>query len=320
MSPKQQINPVYIANHKATQLNKLSTIYSNSQAKMNSSIKASSKTAFHTFANVEFSGVYDRMVYDFTINPGDNRIGSMGSYHLFIKYGDKVYMEVKGIGEIVVSFAELQNNRYWNYYYNLSLKLTHDKHMVFQHLRYSCDYHLRYQLNDNMVYPDEERFWGIDTAFIETSMNTRGAKIVDNEAICYYKINPYDLMYMDYSSQEDVDTFLRIYMTRAEIKNKVFDRMCVIYNRIISAYQERWMTKELEEMEKELDELSIIFEDKKNVFTLSNLHDKNGMNNDILMIIYNNLISAEGNNKYETIVSELGKYGRLESDAQILNV
>ena len=286
---------------------------------MNATINASSKTAFHTFTNAEFTGVYDRMVYDFTNNQGDNRLGSIGSYQLFIRYGDKVYMEVKGVGEIVISFAELQQNKYLNYYYNLSLKLTNDKHMVFQHLKYSSDYHLRYQINDDMVYPDEERFWGISTAFIETSMNTRSAKIVNNEAICYYKINPYDLENWDCSSREDVDTFLRIYMTRAEIKNNVFDRMCVIYNRIISDYQESWMKKELDEIEKEIDVLSVIFEDKKNVFALASLNEDNVMNNDILMLIYNNLVSEEGEKKYKPIMTEVEKYGCLECVAQILS-
>ena len=259
------------------------------------------------------------MVYDFTNNHGDNRIGSIGSYQLFIRYGDKVYMEVKGVGEIVIPFAELQRNKYLNYYYNLSLKLTHEKNMVFQHLRYSGDYHLRYEHNDNMVYPDEERWWGISTAFIETSMNTRGAKIVDNEAICYYKINPYDLENWDCSSQEDVDTFLRIYMTRAEIQNNVFDRLCVIYNRLVGAYQESWMTKELDKIEKELGELSAIFEDKKNVIALSILSDSNAIENgDVLAILYNIIVSPDGHDKYKSIVSKLEKCGHLESVSQIL--
>lgn len=282
---------------------------------MNTSIKANSKFAYHTIVNAKFTGVYDRMVYNFTNNPGDNRIGSISGYHLFIKYGDKVYMDVKGVGVVVISFAELQKNRFWKYYYNLSLMLTNNKNLVIQDLKYSSDY------LDNQIY-DDVRYWSIDTAIIETSMNTRSAKILNNEVenLCYYRINPYDLINMEYTSQEDLSIFERIYMTRAEIKNNVFDRMCAIYNKLVSDYHTSTMNKELEEMEKELDELSIIFEDKKNVFTLSNLHDMNGMNNDILMIIYNNLISAEGNNKYETIVSELGKYGRLESDAQILAV
>ena len=285
---------------------------------MNSTIIASSKTAFHTFTNAEFTAVYDRKVYNFHNIPEDNRIGSIGSYHLFIRYGDKVYMEVKGVGEIVVSFAELQRNKYWNYYYNLSLKLSKDKHALFQHLKYGSDYHIRYQLNDDMVYPDEERFWGINTAFIETSVNTRDAKIFDNEAICYYKINPYDLENWDCSTQEDVDTFLSIYMTRAENKSKVFDRMCVIYNKVISTYQESWMTKELNDMETEINELSAIFEDKKNAFTLVALNEDNVIDSDVLKVIYDILISRGGNKKYSHLMSEQGNYGRLERIAQIL--
>jgi F0F1-type ATP synthase gamma subunit len=150
-------------------------------------------------------------------------------------------------------------------------------------------------------------------------MNTRGAKIVDNETICYYKINPYDLENWDCSSQEDVDTFLRIYMTRAEIQNNVFDRICVIYNRLVSAHQESWMTKELNEIEKELGELSAIFEDKKNVIALSILSDSNAIENgDVLAILYNIIVSPEGHEKYKSIVSKLEKCGHLESVSQIL--
>ena len=288
---------------------------------MNSTIKASSKTAFHTFTNAEFTGVYDRKVYDFPVNHGDNRIGSIGSYHLFIRYGEKVYMEVKGVGEIIISFAELQQNKYLNYYYNLSLKLLKDKHTIFQHLKYSSDYHLRYQLNDEMVYPDEERFWGITTAFIETSMNTRDARIVDNEAICYYKINPYDLENWDCSSQEDIEAFLMnyMYMMRAETQNNVFDRLCVIHNKIVSAYQESWMTKELDVMEKEIDELSVIFEDKKNIFTLTALNEANIINSDVLNVLYDTLMSTDGHKKYQSIIYELGHSNKLEKVAQILS-
>lgn len=279
---------------------------------MNTSIKASSKHAYHTIVNAEFTGVYDRMVFNFTNNPGDNRIGSISGYHLFIRYEDKVYMDVKGVGVVVISFTELQKNRYWKYYYDLSLMLTNDKNLVIQDLKYSSEY------LDTQIYNDV-RYWSIDTAIIETSMNTKRAKVINNiaDSLCYYRINPYDLMYMEYTSQEDLTIFERIYMTRAEIKNNVFDRMSAIYNKIVNDYL---MNKEIEEIEKELDDLSIIFEDKKNVFTLSNICYINGLNNDIQMIIYNNIISTEGNSKYETIVSELGKYGRLESDAQILAV
>lgn len=261
------------------------------------------------------------MVYDFANNHGDNRIGSIGSYHLFIRYGDIVYMEVKDVGEIVMPYDTLKKNKYWSYYYNLSHRLTRDKHLVYQHLKYGSDYHLRYQHNDDAVYPDEERFWGIDTVFLQTSLNTRDAKIVDNEAICYYKINPYDLENWDCSAQEDVEAFLMnyMYMMRAETQNNVFDRLCVIHNKIVSAYQESWMTKELDVMEKEIDELSVIFEDKKNIFTLTALNEANIINSDVLNVIYDTLMSTDGHKKYQSIIYEIGHSNKLEKVAQILS-
>lgn len=229
---------------------------------MNATIEASRKTAFHTVANAEFTAVYDRKVHDFPNNHGENRIRSTGNYHLFIRYGDKVYLEVKDVGEIVMPYDTLKKNKHLDYYYNLSHKLTYDKHLVYQHLLYSCDYHIRYQINDDAVYPDEERWWGISTAFLETTVDTQVAKIVDNEAICYYKINPYDLENWDCSAPEDIEAFLENYMT---IQDEEFDRMCPIYNRVVGAYQEKWMTEELNKIEKEGKEIEAFFEDKKNV-------------------------------------------------------
>jgi hypothetical protein len=71
-------------------------------------------------------------------------------------------------------------------------------------------------------------------------------------------------------------------------------------------------------METELNELSAIFEDKKNAVNLATLNDKEGMNNDIIMIIYNNLINADGNKKYEHLINELGTRNQLESIARII--
>jgi hypothetical protein len=273
---------------------------------MNSTIIASNKHAFHTVANAKFTAVYDRMVYNFSSNPDDNRRGSLSSYHFFITYGDKVYMEVKGIGEIVLTFAELQKNRFWYYYYTLSQLLTNDEHLVIQDLKYSSEY------QDNQIYA-EDRYYSIDTAFIEFSLNTRKKKIINNatEPICYYRINPFDLEQMEYTTKQELEIFNRIYMTRAEFKNKVFDKVSDVYNELVIEYQAGII-------EKELNELSAIFEDKKHIINLAALYDKQGMDGDILAIIYKNLVSANGYDKYKGIISELGNYGRLESVARIL--
>ena len=73
-------------------------------------------------------------------------------------------------------------------------------------------------------------------------------------------------------------------------------------------------------MEKELDELSAIFEDKKNVLNLVALKEKQGLNGDILAIISRYLVSANGDNKYERIISELGNRKLLDSVAMIMDV
>jgi hypothetical protein len=274
---------------------------------MNSTINEINNRAYHTVANAEFTCAFDRMVFNHgNINAG-NRIGSISDYHLFIKYGDKVYIEVKNIGEIVISFEELQKNRYLKYYYDLSHMLTNNKNLIIQDLKYNTNY------NDHThrIY-NEQRFWSIDTAFIELSMYTKTNKVINNENICYYKINPYDLENMEYTSHDDFNTFKSIYMTRCEFRNNVFDKVCVINNNLVIDYNASLI-------EKELDELSVIIEDKKNVITLTILYDKEGMDGDLLMIMCNNIVSSDGNKKYQPIINKFGNYGRLESVAQILS-
>jgi len=83
---------------------------------MNATIRGNDLYTYYTVANAEFSGVLDKynVVYY-------NRIIHIYDYHLFIRYGDKVYMDVKGVGDIVISFDELQKNKHWLHYYDLSL-------------------------------------------------------------------------------------------------------------------------------------------------------------------------------------------------------
>ena len=200
---------------------------------MNSTITASNKSAFHTITNMEFTGVFDTMV--------NNDFTSLCKYHLFIRYGDKVYIEVKDVGEIVISFTELQNNKYLKYYYDLSLLLTNDKHLVIQDLQYSSDY------NDNQLY-DEARFWSIDTASIENNIHINMLMVVNYDNNCYYKINPYDLEYMEYTLPEDLHYFMTIYMTRFEGEN-----MWVNYYNLAIEYKANIM-------EKKVEELSVVFE------------------------------------------------------------
>ena len=217
---------------------------------MNSKIIASSKCAYHTVANAQFTGFYERMCYE----NSTKRFSPVFDYHLFIRYGDKVYMEVKGIGEVVIPYAELKKNKYWRHYYDLSRMLANDENTLTHELNYSSDY------GDIQIY-DEPRFWSIDTAFMEYSVDTETSTVrtCEETSTCYYKINPFDLETMDYTSPEDLDIFLRSYMTRSEIKNKVFDTRYAIYNGIVIDYA-------LRKRDDEYAELTEAIEDNKRYY------------------------------------------------------
>ena len=225
---------------------------------MNSTISTTREYAYHTFTNVEFTGVFDKVSY-------------MREYfHIFIKYGDKVYMDV-GIHDIVISFDELKKNKYWKHYYDLSLMLANDKHMVVQDLKYN--------ISDHLIY-DDTMFWNIDISFKDGCLNTQAKRGY------YYKINPYDLENMEYASKEDLNNFSRIYTTtNGIIVFDLFDTYCVIYNNLAIDYNVRMM-------ENELEELLEYFEDKMHIVNLTALRKKHAMNIDVLMIIYKNLLGA----------------------------
>jgi hypothetical protein len=277
---------------------------------MNSITKAIGKHAIqHKISNVEFSGVCNSLVYNFTNSLGYRDSRSTWWYHFFIRYGDKIYIEVRDVGEVIISFAELQKHKYLKYYYDLSLMLAKEKYKnrVIQYHKYGSEYHSK------QIYSDP-RVWSFNTAYIETCMNTNETTLKDIGDICYYKINPYDLMNMEYSSCEELAVFNKNYSNISQVINNAFDKRGVIYNKLAIDYQASLM-------EKELDILSGIFNDKKNVLNLVALKDKEGINGDVLRVIYSYLISPEGNIKYNKIIDCIDESKScLERDAQILEV
>ena len=162
---------------------------------------------YHKVSNAEFSGVFG----------GD-------CHHIFIKYGDKVYMEANGIGDVVISFSELQKygySKYWKQFYDLSLLLTNDKHNMAHDIVFSSK-----NTNYANTY-NEARHWSINTAYLETVDNN--TKFIKCGYVCYYKINPYDLADMEYTSQEDLATFEETYTRK---RGKVLYETLEIYNEI----------------------------------------------------------------------------------------
>jgi hypothetical protein len=232
-----------------------------------------------------------------------------GDYHLFAKHGDKVYIEVRNAGEIVISFAELQKNKYLKYYYNLSVLLANDKHRLIKNEDFNKTYNQIYGYTAGRVYTGD-RVWCLETAYIDKS-DLNNFKIIPSGNVCYYKINPFDLDKMEYSTRQELERFELGYMNELERVKYFVHIMEKRFKNIAFEYQ-------IARMENELDELSAIFEDKKNAINLATLNDKEGMNGDILMIIYNNLDGTDGNNKYKHLMTELGNCNRLESIAKIM--
>jgi hypothetical protein len=171
----------------------------------------------------------------------------IGDYHLFVKQGEKVYIEVKNVGEIVMSFADLQKNKYWKYYYELSLLLANDKNLVIKNEVFNKDYDEVYEYTG-------KRVWSLETAYIDLDIDQNAKstyKIIPSGNVCYYKINPADLEKMEYASQQGIDIFKRIYMCRSDVRSGYFLNRSVIYKNIAIEYQ-------VSKMENELDELSQI--------------------------------------------------------------
>jgi hypothetical protein len=187
---------------------------------------------YHTVENAAFTAVYDRTVYKYEnvycFSSPEPRYGYGADYHIFAKYGDKVYMDVRGIGNIVMSFAKLQKNKYWKAYYEISLLLTKDPHTVIQDLEYRSKY-----IGDEIY--EEPRTFALNTAFIETNITSHTKKIISNDCddICYLRVSPYELENIEYDTADDVATYQNLYESRRKIRNETFEGRCAAYKRLI---------------------------------------------------------------------------------------
>jgi len=200
----------------------------------------------HTIANTECTGVFCQRIYETQpYHNAPNYMSCSGDYHLFAKQGDKVYIEVRNAGEIVISFAELQKNKYLKYYYDLSLLLSNDKHRLIKNEEFNKDYDQIYGYTAGRVYKGD-RVWSLETAYIDQS-DMKNFKIIPCGNVCYYKINPFDLESMEYSTSQELERFELGYMNGLE-RVKWFSHRSVIYEKIAFEFQLNKMEKELEEL------------------------------------------------------------------------
>jgi hypothetical protein len=255
---------------------------------------------YHKIENAEVSGVFSKEeynAYSYLYNVPNSRIyhnGIKGDYHLFIRSGNKIYIEAKGCGEVVMSFEDLQKNKYLKYYYELSLILSKNKHKIIKNEAFNKDY------NEIYDYTGKNRLWSLETSYIDYIQQTYNKiyKIAPSGNVCYYKVNPYDIENMDYTSQQGQELFFMIYMGRKDVALGYFENRSIIFMDIAETmknilnrsvfYKNIALEYQVIEMERELKELSAFFEDKKNVINLlATLKSKYCMNDDILTMIYN---------------------------------
>jgi len=260
---------------------------------MNSIITSDTvNTTYHTFTNVEFTGV----VIKWELQSLDHTIKTyMSDYNLFIKCGDKVYVDAFMVGDVVISFDELQKNDYLKHYYDIALMFSKNKKSVFEKPKYT---------NVEPYIYREDRFWGFDSVYIDATYNDiimnslkYTHNVVDNDDCYYYKINPYDLENMEYSSQEVLDDFHK--------KNKV-RKMDMGFNYTANTYLQLAFDYYLNRKETEYDNLiadyyiqiierdvrKVFFEDKENVINLTTLIEKKGLNEDMLKKLHSYIDSA----------------------------
>lgn len=195
---------------------------------MLSVVNTNSNFAYHTIANAEFTAAFIKVI--------NNDFTTFYKYHLFIRYGEMVYIDIGGVGEVIISIAELQQDRYLRFYYEISLMLTNDKHLVVEDLVYSSEN------NEEQIY-EEARRWSPNTAYIEEDIHNDTLTVIGYSENTYYKIIPYLLENMNYTTQEDLDNFHTAYMTTYEDENI----LCNYYNLAIE-YQANLLQNKFEEI------------------------------------------------------------------------
>ena len=255
--------------------------------------------------DMEFSAFFDLT----TNNLGDRVIYL--KYFLFIKYDNKIYIEVKSVGYIIMPFEELMKNKILKMYYELSLLLVKDKNMFVENISFSD--------NGDRIWDDEitkmyksKRSCFVDCAYILNNV------VKTDKQYCYYYINPFELIDSYYGKRMVVDTFSQIASFNYNFKVRLgyevsgFEKRLINYTNLVIAYNATLM-------ENELDELSAIEDDKLTIIKLIAFNDKKNMNSDIFQVIYNNLVSAKRTNIYAPYLANLSN-NKNRTITQIISV
>jgi hypothetical protein len=242
---------------------------------------------YHYIKDMEFSGVFDA-----GLNPKSNGNVIYLKYFLFIKFGDLIYIDIKSVGAIIIPFEELMKHTYLKLYYELSLVLTKNKHKIIE--TKTLDYYSSGEYNKTIY--KEKRDWFIDCAYFIEDFSTKIKKVETGKYYCYYNINPNDLRNMNVSNTMDILKFYEVLNIRYGYEQaRIFKGIFTDYTNLMLEYNIKMVGEEI-------DEISASQEDNKNIVNLLELNNKKGMNMDIFRILYENIISAEGQKKYSNFV------------------
>lgn len=228
---------------------------------------------------MEFSGVFD-----IEIHP-KNR-GNYIKYFLFIKFRDLIYIDIKDVGEIIITFEELTKHKYLKMYYELSLVLLENKHKIIE--KKTGNYY--YTRDYNKTIYKEDREWFIDSAYFVEDFSTKIKRIETGKYYLFYAINPNDLRNMKVSKAFEIARFHEVLnICYGYEQGRLFKGLFIDYANLMIEYN-------VNIIDKEVEKISVSQEDDKNFFNLLELNKK-GMNADIFNILYNIVISEKSQAK-----------------------
>ena len=228
---------------------------------------------------MEFSGVFD-----ITVNVNHDRITNHEpivflKYFMFIKFENKIYIDIKYVGSIIMPFDELMKNKLLKMYYELSLVLVENKNEVIEQKGFSDN-----DAKITNIYA-RTRQWFIDSAYFYENIATNIKEVQNKQYYCYYDINPYTLFEADVSTKASIERFNYNFKVR-------LGYLYPSYDKIVISYMNRVIDYKAALIEKELDEISAIQDTELNIIKLIAFNEKKGMNCDIFQVIYNNFVSA----------------------------
>ena len=131
------------------------------------------KYQYHYSDDIEYSGIYD-----FSKDKLDK-------YFIFIKFDNKnkMYIDIEGLGSIIMDYDQFTKNDDLKKYYELSLKLSNNKNYIIEK-------------NHNIKVD-----WFLDCAYIVENRIEKG------KLYCYCNIDPNILKKMNISSHENIKKY-----------------------------------------------------------------------------------------------------------------